>query len=499
MARLSFETLNFQLIENKLRIYLLRQYYVDISLEELQKIADFKLVDEHTLDFKGQDKEKIEKKFGYLLSKHFEKLKNKLNNNQATYIHKNSGIPLIGNVAFGIVYRNSSIIEIKTNTGCNLNCIYCSISEGINSKKNDFVVEKDYLLEELNKLIDYVEENDKEDTIKSRALQEDNTLIAEGVVPYGEAQRMGKHIPFLRINEVVASFIAPHSNNNNNKRASPIVSSQQNGLEIHIGVQGEPFLYAQMEELIEDLQKIKKVRTISIDTNATLLSKKRIDRLAKNSKLRLNFSLDALDKELAREMAGVKYYNLEHVQEMIIYAAEKMRIIIAPVMVQNINDAEMEKIVLWIKSIEEKNLAKNPSARGNIKLGIQNFLRYKTGKNPAKERPWKKFYQMIEKMEEKHELKLKLDKEDFEIHKTKELEKPFKEGDIVEAIVRCRDRFSETVIASIGEEKYFDSEESILKLRNVSVPKVDFEKYKDRHIKVLITRDKHNVLAGKMI
>src|SRR3989344_1360841 len=267
MAMLSFETISFSETEEELHVTLLRLFKTTIPKEEVEHIAHFTLPDSHTIQF-DLNQEKAEIKFSYLLEKYFSSLSNKLTGNKATYIHRNSGIPLIGNVAFGIVYRNSSIIEIKTNNSCNLDCVYCSISEGLSSKKHDFVVEKDYLVSELQKIISFVGE--------------------------------------------------------------PV--------EVHIGVQGEPFLYADMENLMADLQQMEKVHTISIDTNGTMLGKEKIDRLSKYSKLQLNLSLDAIDPEKAKELAGVKNYNVQHIKEIIAYAAEKMKVIVAPVLTQGWNE-----------------------------------------------------------------------------------------------------------------------------------------------------------------
>lgn len=403
MVKLTYKTLSFRINKDALQVTLLKLFTTSIPLEEVESISDFKVPNPHTLDFSHKDQDKIETKFSFLLAKHFEHLKNKLTGNSVTYIHRNSGIPLIGNVAFGIVYRGSSIIEIKPVTSCNLDCVYCSISEGLSSKKHDFVVEKDYMVEGLQKLIDFVDEK----------------------------------------------------------------------VEVHIGVQGEPFLYADIVPLIEDLQKIENVHTISIDTNGTLLNKQKIDVLAKNDKLQLNLSLDAIDEDVARKIAGVKGYNVKHVKEVIAYAAEKLNVIVAPVLTQTFNEDQMEKIISWVKTLKHQP-----------KLGIQNFLRYKTGRNPAKEMVWKNFYELLEKLEKKFDIKLKLNKDDFDIKKTKLLPKPFQEGDVVNAVIKCPDRFKDTVIAVSGE-------------RNISVPNCKL--VKEKKIKVKIVRDKHNVFSGKVV
>ncbi|HLC88725.1 MAG TPA: radical SAM protein [Candidatus Nanoarchaeia archaeon] len=393
MAQLTFETLSFQKKETVLQVTLLNLFTAEIPLSEM---PEFKLIGQNTI-------ETNEKRFNLLLSKHLESLTNKLTKNKATYIHQNSGIPLIGSIAFGITYRNTSLIEVKTVTSCNLNCLYCSIGEGLSSKKHDFVVEKDYLLQELQKLLGFVHE--------------------------------------------------------------PV--------EIHIGVQGEPFLYADTLSLIEDLQKMKEVHTISINTNATLLTEQIIDRLAQCRKLRYNFSLDALGEKIAKQLAGVDNYNLEHVLKMIRYAVEKSSVLIAPVCVFDYNDQEMEKIIQFVKSLPKK-----------VSVGIQNFLNYKTGRNPVRAKSWQEFYPWLNRLEQKHQLSLKVTKEDFNIKDTKPLLKPFQVDDIITAKIKCPDRFPNSCVA-------------VAKERCISVPECQFQK--DKQVKVKITRDKHNIFAGRLV
>ncbi len=408
MAQLSFKTLSFKIDEKDLRVNLLRTFHCKIPLKELESVGPFKLIDQHTLEFIDTYKEKAEKRFSYLLANYFEKLKNTINGNQAIYVHRNSGIPLIGHVSFGIVYRNSSLIEIKPVTSCNLNCIHCSVGEGINSKKTDFVVEKDYLVEELQKVLDYVGE--------------------------------------------------------------PI--------EIHIGVQGEPFLYADLIPLIEDLNKNKQITIISMDTNFTLVTTEMLDKLAQFAKLRLNVSLHSMEPELANKIYGCQY-NLDKVLEIFKYAVKKkIKILVAPVLIPNYNEQEIEKIVNFVKELGIKDGDKHPN------LGIQNFLNYKTGRNPVKAWQWDKFYTFIKDLEEKTSTNLKLDPGKFGIRKVKSLEKPFKAGDKIRATLKCPDRFKGSSIA-------------VAKSRVISVPGVEFKKEKKVNLKIL--KDKHNIFTGTVV
>ncbi len=403
MATLTFETLSFRIVGTDLEVTILKNYATKIPLLELNTIASFARENLNTISFANITQEKAQTKFMFLFEKHLDQLKTKITGNPCTYIHRNSGIPLIGNVAFGIVYRNSSIIEIKTNNGCNLDCVYCSIGEGLSSTKHDFVIEKDYLIEELQTLLEFVDE--------------------------------------------------------------PV--------EIHIGVQGEPFLYGDMENLISDLQSIQQVHTISIDTNGTLLNKEIINRLAKNTKLQLNLSLDAIDNDIAKIVAGTKSYSATHIKDIISYASQHLNVIVAPVLTKGYNESEMEKIIQWIKTLKVQP-----------KLGIQNFLRYKTGRNIASEISWPEFYKRLQQLESQYNIKLQWTKEDFHVKKTKDLPKPFKESDIITATIKSPGRFPREVLV-------------VAKDRNISVPLCDYKK--EKKIKIKIGRDKHNIFTGTIV
>ena len=152
MAELTFEDLSFKDEKENIKIYFLRIFYFYIPKKELEAIGKFS-IEENSIKFEDMPQNKAERKFYKLLEVGFKKLKNSLNNKPAVYIHKNSGIPLIGNVAFGLVDRDTNIIEVKPITSCNLKCVYCSVDE--DKRPVDFVVEKDYLVEEFRKIVEF--------------------------------------------------------------------------------------------------------------------------------------------------------------------------------------------------------------------------------------------------------------------------------------------------------------------------------------------------------
>lgn len=152
MAKIRFETLSFEDKGETIGVTFLRLFYFELPKELVESIGKVK-VGKDSLDFAGIPKEDAESRLNLILAGGFAGLKNKVSGKQAVYVHKKSGIPLVGNIAFGIVDRNTNIIEVKPITACNLKCIYCSVNDDL--RPVDFVVEKDYIIEELKKIIDY--------------------------------------------------------------------------------------------------------------------------------------------------------------------------------------------------------------------------------------------------------------------------------------------------------------------------------------------------------
>ena len=405
MAELVFKDLSFEEKDSNIKVKFLRTFYFYTDKSALKTIGDYK-IDKNKIEFVNINENRANRKFNILLLKGFTQLKNSLNNKPAVYIHKNSGIPLIGTTYFGIIDRGTNLIELRPITGCNLNCIFCSVDEGLSSKKRvDFVVEKDYIVEELKRIIDFKNEND---------------------------------------------------------------------IDAHINSQGEPLLYADIVDLVADIEKIPQVKSISIDTNGTLLNKQLIDDLAKAGLTRINLSLHALSQEIANKMAGTSY-NLKKVMEIAPYIPKKMDLIIAPVWLPGYNDKELVKLA---KFAQEIGAGKRCPA-----IGIQNFLNYQFGRNPVKSVSMDVFYKKLRDLEQKHSIKLICDEVDFKIKKSSQLQKPFKKGDIVKAKLVCPGRLNNEMLA-------------VAQNRVISVPNC----YQQHgFIKLKIRRTKHNIFLGELL
>ncbi len=82
------------------------------------------------------------------------KILNRVTGRELVFITKESGIPLIGHSAFGIIDRGTNLLQVRCITGCNLNCIFCSVDEGKFSKtrKTDYIVDPDYIIEKVKEI-----------------------------------------------------------------------------------------------------------------------------------------------------------------------------------------------------------------------------------------------------------------------------------------------------------------------------------------------------------
>lgn len=400
MVTFSYERIKFRKAEDGVEAVFMKNFCFDLPDKELSSIGEYTVVDE-ALVFEKTPAKRAEKRFGQLLAKGFDELYVRRSKKKALYIHSNSGIPLFGSNAVGIVDRGTNIIEVKPITGCNINCIYCSVNE--DRRDVDYIVEPEYMVEEFRKLAE------------------------------------------LKGNDHI---------------------------EAHIGTQGEPTLYAGLEDLCRGLRSIPQVKIVSIDTNGTLLTPAVVDRLVEAGLTRFNFSINAFSQENAERIADAPY-NLEKIKKLFQYIPTKCDLIVAPVLIPKHNEEDIDQIVGFVKTLPHQE---------RITIGIQNFLHYKSGRNPSKPWDYDKFYDYLRKLEEKHNVKLILSEEDFLIEKTKTYPSAFKKGEVITAPIVAPGRFPGEAIAVARDR--------IVTLMNC---------HKTGKVSFRITKTKHGVYYGECV
>jgi uncharacterized protein len=403
MAKLEFQNFTFKIIDEQVEITFGKHYFFTIPLQDLKDIDSEVIIEEKTLDFPNISEKSADNKINRIINFGLQNLTNKITLKKTLYLDEQSLIPLIGSTEFGLVDRNTNIIEVKPLTGCNLNCIYCSVNEGDNKKTIDVLIDPDYLIQEANKL----------------------------------------------------------------------ASQKNHPVEFNINPQGEPLLYPFLEELISGLKETGKV--ISINTNGTLLSEKKIDALISAGLTRLNISLNTLDEETANKLSG-KAYPLKHVLKMIDYAQSKnLPVLIAPVVVPTYNDdnkKDIEPLIKFASSLKSDY----------PKIGFQKFLCNKSGRNPVKEIPFEDFFENLKQFEKKYNLILtpQSNYNPFSIFEDKTLEKPFEKNQTISVDIIGPGR-------NLGE--------TLCKAKNRIVTVRGLKKEKGS-TKVKLVRDKHNIFIA---
>ena len=208
-----------------------------------------------------------------------------------------------------------------------------------------------------------------------------------------------------------------------------VVREKETDIEINIDSVGEPYCYPHLEKLVEGLRRIKQVKRITIQTNATYDKDIDVDLI--------NVSLHAMDETLAKELANAKCYAVEKVKEFIEKNKKEGRDIrICPVWIPGVNDQEIPKIIQYAK---EKNCS----------LGIQKYEVYKNSRKHKKVRAinWWRFYKQIKDWEKEFDIQLQVKAKDLGIKKAKRIPEVFRKGERVQVTVLHPGWFKDQMIA----------------------------------------------------
>ena len=280
-------------------------------------------------------------------------------------ITRDSGIPLLGSIYFGIIDRGTSLLQVRPGCGCNLNCLFCSVDAGPASttRAASYEVGREYL-------VDCVRE--------------------------------------------MAQF-------------------KGSGVECHIDSPGEPMLYTGIAGLVRELKAIDEVSVVSMQTNGTLLNDRTIAALESAGLDRINLSIHALDPAIAQHLAGVPYFDIGTVTDAAkAVAASTIDLLIAPVYLPAINDAEIPKLIRFAQEIG--------AGKRFPPLGIQKFERYKYGRTPkgVKVQSWWQFYnRSLKPWEKEYGCKLVITPQDFGTVRRPMLPRVFTKGERTTVEIRA--------------------------------------------------------------
>ena len=215
--------------------------------------------------------------------------------------------------------------------------------------------------------------------------------------------------------------------------AREVAQFKGNGVECHIDSPGEPMLYPEIAELVADLKEIPEVITVSMQTNGTLLTGEKIRKLETAGLDRINLSLHALEPALARDLAGVPWFDVAKVERAAQEVAKsRIDLLIAPVLMPGINDEEIPGIIRFAQE--------TGAGKGFPALGIQKFERYRYGRTPKgiKVQSWWQFYnRSLKPWEKEYECRLIITPQDFGTVRRPMVPKCFVKGEKTNVVIRA--------------------------------------------------------------
>jgi len=214
---------------------------------------------------------------------------------------------------------------------------------------------------------------------------------------------------------------------------SEIARFKGKGVECHIDSPGEPLLYPRICDLVARMKSIEEVSVVSMQSNGTLLDAELIGELERAGLDRINLSIHALSPSIAKELSGAAWFDIERIAECArIVADSKIDLLIAPVYIPGINDAEIPRLIEFAQRI---GAGKRWPA-----LGIQKFEHYRLGRSPAKVKAqnWWHFYnRSLKEWEEQFNIPLRLKPQDFGIEKRPMVPTVMKRNELVKLEVRA--------------------------------------------------------------
>lgn len=253
------------------------------------------------------------------------------------------------------------------------------------------------------------------------------------------------------------------------------------GVEAHIDTVGDPFTYPRLEELVHRLAQTPGVEVVSLQTHGVLMDEKVIDRLDSCGLTRINLSIDAIDSELSKRLAGTAEYDVARVMRLAEYVVKNTRIdlLIAPVWVPPLNDLELDKLIEFARSIG--------AGKKVPPLGIQKceFHRHGRRTKEMKRLSWFAFYSKMRELAVKHSIGLILKPSDFGIRPAPRLFGPYTKGEKVNVRV-------------IGPGWLNGESLAVTKDNQRAVTVVGAELPEGAELRVRIVRSKDNILIGRL-
>ncbi|ABM80146.1 radical SAM protein [Hyperthermus butylicus] len=194
---------------------------------------------------------------------------------------------------------------------------------------------------------------------------------------------------------------------------------------------GDPFAYPWLPRLVKLLKETGVVRSVAAETHGETLTKELIGKLEEAGLDRVNLSIESLNPEKARKLAGTPWYDVRRVIELAEYIARETSIDlhVTPVWLPGINDDDIVEIVKWAYRIG--------AGKKWPPVTIQKYIRHRYGRHPpgVREIPWNKFWEKMKRLEEELGVRLTWSMDEWGMRYAPRVRHPIRAGQRVKLVV----------------------------------------------------------------
>ncbi len=245
---------------------------------------------------------------------------------------------------------------------------------------------------------------------------------------------------------------------------------------------GDPASYSEIVELVRDLKRV--VPRVAMETHGATLTMELVRSLEAAGLDRINLSIDTLDREKAKVLQGVDWFDVEKVARIAEFIARETSIDlhITPVWIPGLNDEDIERIIEWGLRIG--------AGKKFPPFGIQKYEVHKFGRKVpgVKEPSWGEFWRFLERLERKFGVDLDYRKlmNAFGFRKVRRYPARYRVGDEVLVQVVSPGWLKNEVVAVDRSWSYV-----------ITVVGVDFASVRKKVMRVRIVRDKDCIYVAK--
>ena len=206
------------------------------------------------------------------------------------------------------------------------------------------------------------------------------------------------------------------------------------GVEVLLNGVGEPLSHPEILDVIRLLKESGYVNRVALETHGGFLSKRFAVELEKAGLDRINLSVDTKNQLLARELVGVKWYDVTRVLEVAAWILDNTRIdvILTPVVIPGVNESDVKALIEWAKSHRAGVKSGWPSGVLIQKYEVHEYGRKLRG---VQEWTWSRFYKWLRDLERSTGYRLIVEPWEVGFERRPSLDKPYTVGSKVKVLI----------------------------------------------------------------